>query len=408
MNDVLCAIDIGSSLCHVLIGRPAENGRLEVLGVGTTPSQGVRHGAIINIDAAIQSVAQALKEAELMSGLKARTAWINVTGKHLAGTNSRGVVAIPNKDRVIQEQDVWRVIEGAQNIRIPADQEIIHVLSREFIVDDQNGIKDPTGMTGIRLEADVHIVTASTTAMTNLRKVVNGVGLHLNGVVMSSLAAAESCLTESDMELGVALVDLGGGVCDVLIYVEGGVAYSTVVPLGGSHVTQDLSIGLKLPVEDAEALKKKHGLALMRLADPTEKIELPASQGRAGRLVLQQQMAEIIEARLKEIFELVDFELVKSGRKGALAGGVVLSGGGVLIADTAELASEVLKLNAELRYPGGLTGFTERIQGPEYACVSGMLQYTRRMARGSFGNETGGSPEQGIMHRLGNWIRNNI
>ena len=409
MSQAICAIDIGSTLCHVLVGRRQSADLIEILGVGTAQSRGVRQGAIINIEAAVQTIEEAVREAELMSGLRVESAWVNVTGKHLVGANSRGVVAIPHKERIITSADVLRVIEGAQNIRIPADQEIMHVLSREFIVDEQSGIKDPVGMTGIRLEADVHIVTAGLTALTNVEKTVSGAGIELSGGVMSSLASAEATLDSSDMELGVALVDIGGGITDILLYIEGGVAYSGTVPLGGMHVTQDLSIGLKIPVEAAEALKKQHGLALSRQADPTQKLELPQVPGRTPRLALHQQIAEIMEARLTELFEMVEHELVKSGHKNALAGGIVLTGGGCLTPATDELASEVIGLGAGIRRPVGVTGFVERVDSPEYSTAVGILHYTNRlMHKPGYHEAVQGGSSSGLMDRLKSWIKNNL
>lgn len=407
MNNHLCVIDIGSTLTHVIVGRPVHTDLIEILGVGTSASQGIRNGAIINIDAIIRSVSDAAREAELMSGLVIDNALVNITGKHIHGDNSRGVVAIPNKDRQITKSDVLRVIEGAQNIRIPNDQEIVHVLSRQFVVDDQHGIKDPVGMTGIRLEADVHIVTAGLTALTNLDKTINGAGIKLSGGVMSSLASAESVLMESDKELGVAVIDIGGGIVDIIIYLEGGVCFSSTISLGGIHVTQDLSIGLKISAETAETLKKQYGHAMMKMVDPVEKIDLPQSASKSPRLVLKQHVAEIIEARMTEIFELVDHELVKSGKKNSLAGGVILVGGACLLPGSEELASECLGLAAELRFPSGIEGFSERVNTSEYATATGMLHYTNRLMSS---NEytPGANDNNGIYEKFKNWFKENL
>ena len=406
MRDYYCAIDIGSSLCHVLVGRPQPDGSVEVIGVGTAPSRGVRTGSIVNIEATIQAIAEAAREAELMSGLVVEEACVNITGKHLHGGNSRGVVAITNKDRVVQHADVLRVIEGAQNIRIPGDQEVIHVLSREFAVDDQKGIKDPIGMTGIRLEAEVHIVSASITALTNLNKSVMGAGIQVTGGVMSSLASGEAVLTEGEKELGVAVIDIGGGISDVVIYVEGGVFYSAVVPLGGIHITQDLSIGLKVPVEIAEVVKKNYGSARVATVDPTERIELPGMSGRASRQVLRQEVAEIIEPRVREILQLVDTELVRSGKKGFLAGGVILTGGTAHLEGIEETAEDVLALTVAARSPLGVEGFVDRVSGPEFATGVGMLHYQSRLADSPEVIES--RPTVGVVSKIKNWIAENL
>ncbi len=410
MKDYICAIDIGSTLTRTLIARPDPAGDLEVLGVGTSPSGGVRAGSIVNIEQTSRAVSEAVREAELMSGLVIDEAFVNITGRHLIGDNSRGVVAISNRDRIVRESDVLRVIEGAQNIRIPGDHEIIHVLAREFIVEDQGGVKDPVGMTGVRLEALVHIVSAGGTALANIEKTVNAAGVNVASCVMSSLASAEAVLSEGEKDLGVAVLDVGGGVTDILVYAEGGVAFSAIVPLGGIHVTQDLSIGLKVPVEVAEMVKKSYGSAMTALTDPTERIELPGIPGRAPRSVLRQEIATIIEARLKEIFELADRELVKSGRKGQLAGGLALTGGTCILEGARELSEEVTGLGANLLSPTGLSGFAERVSGPEFATLVGLVHYAGRLS----GVEQKNAPllragaGGGLMTRVRHWITENL
>ncbi len=407
MKDYICAIDIGSVLTRVVVARPEANGEIDILGVGTAPSLGVRTGSIVNIDQGIAAISEAAREAELMSGLMVEEALVNVTGRHLQGDNSRGVVAVTNRDRIVRESDVLRVIEGAQNIRMPADQEIIHVLSREFVVDDQDGVRDPVGMTGVRLEADVHIVTAGTMALSNLEKTVSGAGIRVSDGVMSSLAAAEAVLTPGEKDLGVAVADIGGGITDLLIYTEGGVSYSATIPLGGIHVTQDLSIGLKMPLESAEMIKKTRGAAIAAMVDPTEKIELPGMPGRPARRVLHQEIASIIEPRMKEILEHIDAELVKSGRKGQLAGGVVLTGGGSLIEGTRELAEDVFAAGTAVGGPTRITGFVDRVGGPEFAAAVGLLHYAGNIASVDRGVATRGR-EDGFMNKLKSWITENL
>lgn len=407
MKDYSCAIDIGSSLIRAVVVREGTEATLEVIGVGTAPSAGVKNGIIVNIEAVVQSIARATHEAELMSGLVIDEAVVNITGRHLRGDNSRGVVAITNKERVVREPDVLRVIEGAQNIRLPADQEIIHVLSREFTVDDQCGIRDPVGMSGVRLEAEVHIVTAGMTPISNIRKAMSGAGIRIADGVMSSLAASESVLSEGEKDLGVAVVDIGGGIVDIVMYIDGGVYFSSVIPIGGIHVTQDLSIGLKVPAERAEMIKKTYGAAMTSLMDPTEKVEIPGLQGRPSRWILRSQIAEIIEPRMKEIFEMIDTELLRSGRKQYLSGGVVLTGGGSLIEGSAALAEEILGLSVSVGHPMGVEGFADRVGGPEFATAIGMLRYGKRME----GPDADIRPERegpGFFERLKNWISENL
>ncbi len=402
-----CAVDLGSNLCHVLVGRFINDGEIELLGCGSAPSHGVKTGAIINIEAAAQSISEAVREAELMSGIPIEKAMINVSGKHLQSDNSRGVVAVTNKERIVSSADVLRVIEGAQNIRIQAEQDMLHVLSREFSLDNQNGIRDPVGMSGIRLEAEVHIVTAGITALTNLNKALRVSGIELLGGVMSSLASAEALLQTEEKDLGVAVIDIGGGITDIILYVEGGVCYSSVVPLGGIHITQDTSIGLKLPVEAAEFIKKNYGSTNTVMVDPTEKIELPSTAGRPPRHIPRQQLVEIMEARLREIFEMVDAKLVQSGQKSSLSGGVILTGGCSLLEGIEELAENILGLNVSVRGPYNISGFSDRVDTPEYSTAVGVLHYMQRMGRkNSYDNEKLHSSS--LIKRLKNWILENV
>jgi len=405
MKDAVCAIDIGSTVCRILVGRPLSDGSVEVIGAGSAPSRGVRNGAIVNIEQTIQSIGEAAREAELMSGMVVDEALVNITGKHLKGENSRGVVAITNRDRIVTEGDVLRVIEGAQNIRIPADQEILHVLSREFSVDDQGAIRDPVGMTGVRLEAEVHIVTAGITALSNLNKAVSGAGIRLVDGVMSSLASAEAVLGDQEKEMGAAVIDIGGGIVDIIAYIEGGVYFSSIVPIGGIHVTQDLSIGLKIPLESAEMIKKTYGSANIGSIDPVERIEVPPLPGRPGRSVLRQNIAEIIEPRMREIFELVDAELVRSGKKSSLAGGLILTGGGSQLEGAVHLAEETIGLVCAQGIPSGISGFTERVSSPEFSTAVGLLLYG---ARNTEKIETDRMAGGTVLDRLKKWFQDNI
>lgn len=408
MKDYICSIDIGSSLTRVLVGRPSEES-LEIVGVGVAPSQGVRGAIVVNIESAVQGIVQAVREAELMSGLVVDHAIVNVSGRHLKGENSRGVVAVTNRDRVVDHSDVMRVIEGAQLIRLPADHEILHVLAREFKVDDQEGIKDPIGMAGVRLEAEVHIVNAARSALSNLGKAFVGAGIRMHDAVMSSLASAEAMITEAERDMGVAVVDIGGGVCDIAVYTDGGLFYSNVIPLGGIHVTQDLSIGLKMPVEQAETVKKTLGCAREDLVDPTEKVEMPAMPGRQSRWMLLRDVAAIIEPRMREIFELVDEQLVRSGRKQDLAGGLVLTGGGALLEGSANLAEDVFGMPVTVGSPAGLSGFADRVDGPQYATGTGLLKFAARShADMTHHHIPAGRSGGGIIKKIKDWLSENI
>ena len=377
----ICAIDIGSSLFRVLVGRQPsiQENSIEILGLGSVPSAGVKTGSIINIEDASQAISEAIHEAEMMSGVTIESATVNVSGRHLQSENSRGVVAISSQDRTVSSEDVLRVIEGAQNIKIPSEQEVLHVLSKEFNIDEQDGIRDPIGMKGTRLEAEVHIVTAGITSLSNLNKAVSSCEIQLDGGVMSSLASAESFLSRQDKELGVLVIDIGGGVTDLILYSEGGALFSAVLPIGGIHITQDLSIGLKIPMEAAEFVKKNYGSSYAANVDPTEKIELPGVSGRPSRHVLRQKAVEIIEARLREIFEMTVRLFAQSEYNKSLSAGIMLCGGCALLEDIEDLAEEVIGFCSTVQYPRNIKGFSDQVSLPEFTTSVGILQYNQRM-----------------------------
>ncbi|EQA38843.1 cell division protein FtsA [Leptospira inadai serovar Lyme str. 10] len=375
----IVALDLGTSLTKVVVGRPISEYETEIIGTGSFPSSGIKNGAIVNIEATTRSIVEAVSEAELMCGQEITSVVVNVTGKSVRADNSKGVVAITNRDRAVTEPDVVRVIEAAQAIRVPADQEIIHVLSKEFSVDDQTSIKDPIGMTGVRLEAEVHIVTAGITALHNLEKCVEAAGLVEEARVLSSLASSEAVLTSGEKDLGTAVLDIGAGICDLIIYIDGGIAYSAIIPFGGYNVTSDLSIGLKTTIETAELLKKRYGHCTLDEMDPTETVEIPPISGRPARSVLREELVNIIEPRMREIFEMVDAELVKSGKKSFLAGGAILTGGGSLLEGIESLAEDVFHLTVTRARPAGLSGLAERVSSPEFSTAVGLIKYASRL-----------------------------
>ncbi|MDH4199573.1 MAG: cell division protein FtsA [Spirochaetia bacterium] len=401
---MVAALDIGSSKTAVLVARLDSPENIEVIGVGVSPSTGIKAGGVTNIESTVKSIKEAIEEAEIMSGVELDSVVINVTGKHVKGDNSIGVVAITNKDRIINQSDIFRVIEAAQSIRIPADQEILHVLSKFFRVDDQGGIKDPTGMVGVRLEADVHIVTGSTTYMQNIDKAVHEAGIEVADRVLSSLASSYSVLSEGEKELGVAVVDIGSGIIDIVIYVEGGVAYTSTVGIGSQHMTQDISIGLKTPVDAAELLKKRYGTVIAAEVDKDESIEVPSVGDRSPRMTSRKLLAEIMEARMRELLELIDHEIIRSGQKNKLAGGVIFTGGGALVDGLASLAEEVINLGAAVGHPKGFSGIVEKISSPVFSTATGLLQYAAQYT--DF--KTDRKKNTGMLDRMKNWIQENL
>lgn len=400
---IITSLDIGSSKTVALISRVFSQNEIELIGFGVAESKGIKNGAVTNIELTSQSITSAIEEAELMSGVEVEEVIINITGKHLNSLNSSGVIAIVNKDRVIQSSDVFRVIEAARTVSLSSDQEVLHVLSREFQVDDQSGIKDPQGMLGVRLEADVHIITGSKTYILNTEKAIESTGISVVDKVGSSLASSQALLKEDEKELGVAVVDIGAGIIDIIVYVDGGVVYSSTIILGGQHLTQDISIGLKTPMDAAENLKRRYGTVDLESIDPTETIEVPSIGDRPPRIASRKELAEIMEARMREILELIDHELLKSGKKGILAGGVIFTGGGSLVDGLIPLAEEVVQLGASIGYPKGLTGIADKISSPVFSTVSGLLQYWSY-----YGSMDRKKKKGGLMQKIKSWVQENL
>lgn len=401
---IISALDIGSAKTVALIARQLSGEETELLGVGVAPSRGIKSGGVTNIEQTVRSIKEAVEEAEIMSGMEIGDVVINITGKHLHGDNSIGVIAVAGKDRIIEAEDIYRVIEAAQSIRIPADHEIMHVLSKSFKVDDQSGIKDPSGMVGVRLEADVHIITGSSTHMQNTIKAVEEAGIHVNDKIAGSLAGSFSVLSDSEKDLGVAVVDIGAGVMDIVIYLDGGVAYTSVVTIGSHHMTQDISIGLKTPIEAAELLKKRYGSVIADTVDEDEMIEVPSIGDRGPRVASRRDLSEIMEARMRELLELVDHEIMKSGYKNKLAGGIIFTGGGALAEGLIPLAEDVIDISAAIGHPKGIGGISEKIGSPVFAGACGLIRYATRY--GQMASEKRKS--EGLLERMKNWIQENL
>ncbi len=381
MEDIVVGLDIGTTKTCAVIGYLNENSQVEVAGVGVAPSRGLKNGVIVNIDNTSASIVKAIEDAELMAGYEVNSVFAGISGQHIKGENSKGVVAIANRNRTISTVEVKRVIEAAQAIVIPVDREIMHVLSKEFCVDDQSGIKDPVGMSGVRLEAEVHIITAATTSIQNMIKSVAKAGYQHRDIVFNPIASAEAVIGRDERDLGVALVDLGGGTTDVIVYLEGGVAYSSVLPVGSIHITNDISIGLRTSIESAEIIKKKHGCAELSLVDASEMVEVPSVGGRAPRRLFRQELTQIIQPRVSEIMEMVDHELMKSGKKDMLAAGIVLTGGGSMLDGCVEAAERVFNMPVRIGTPVDIVGLKDVVATPQFANGVGLLKYGVRMSR---------------------------
>lgn len=400
---VIAALDLGSSKTVAVIARIASSQDVEIIGLGVVESRGVKSGSVTNIELTVKSIRDAIEEAEMMSAVTIDEVIINISGKNVHGANHNGMVTITGRDRIITHSDVFRVIDTAQNVRIPADQEILHVLSREFKVDDQAGIKDPLGMVGVRLDAQVHIVTAPITQLQNTEKAVEHAGVHVSNKVLSALASSQALLTEAEKDLGVAICDIGSGVIDIIIYIDGGVEYSATICLGGQHVTQDLSIGLKTPIDAAEILKKRRGTARAADIDPMEMVDVPSVGERAPRQIPRRDMALIIEARMREILELIDMELMKSGRKNILAGGIIFTGGGAELEGLVGLAEEVLGLGASVAHPKGLLGIADKVASPPFSTAAGLLLYQAR-----YGEQETQKAGRNLFGKMKSWLQKNL
>lgn len=391
-DSLIVGLDIGTTKVCACIAERNEHGLLEVIGVGVAPSQGLRRGVVINIESTLKSVAAAIESAELMSGREVESVLTGIAGAHIEGINSRGVVAVSGRDREISKEDVARVIEAAKAVVIPMDREVLHVIPQEFIVDDQRGIKDPMDMIGIRLEAEVHIITGSVTSAQNLLKCVNRAGFRVSEIVLESIASSRAVLTEDEKELGVLLIDLGGGTTDVLVHLEGAPYHTDVVALGGNQVSSDISIVLKTPLDVAERIKKESGCCYLPLVDADETVMIPGVGGWPAASIPRQELVKIIQPRMAEIFSLVKEQLDKKDYIRHLGGGVVLTGGGSLIPGAAELALEVFGIPARIGVPDKLRGLVEEYQSPIYSTAMGLVMY---------GGESFRTPEPGMRVRKG-------
>lgn len=388
-------LDIGTTKVCAIVGEPTEAGGIDIVGIGTHPSKGLRKGVVVNIEATVNSIRRAIEEAELMAGGEITQAYTGIAGSHIRGINSHGIVAI--KDREVKPSDIDRVIDAAQAIAIPLDRELIHVIPQEFIVDEQDGVKDPVGMSGVRLEAKVHIVTAQVTSTQNIIKCCNRAGLNVSDIILEQLASAEATLSQDEKELGVALVDIGGGTTDIAIFSKGALIHTSVLSLGGNHITNDVAVGLRTPAHEAERIKQKYGCALASLVAKDETIEVPSVGGRNPRIVSRQILAEIIEPRLEEIFSLVRQEIVRAGCEDMIAAGLTLTGGTSILDGAPELAEQVFHLPVRRGQPQNIGGLVDVVKSPMFSTAVGLVQMGLK-ASGHQGKFRG--RDYGVYHRV--------
>jgi cell division protein FtsA len=397
-ENIIAGLDIGTTKTCAIIGEVTEAG-VDIIGIGTQPSRGLRKGVVINIDATVESIRKAVEEAELMAGAEISSVYCGISGSHIRGFNSHGIVAV--KSREVGESDVKRVIDAARAVAIPLDREVLHVLPQEFIVDDQDGIMEPLGMSGVRLEAKVHIVTAAVTSAQNIVRCCNRTGLEVNDIVLQQLAASQAVLIPDEKELGVSLIDIGGGTTDLVIFSQGAVRQTAVFGLGGNHLTNDIAVGLRTPLLESEKIKSKYGCSLTSMVKKEETIEVPSVGGRRPRVLSRQILAEIIEPRMEEIFTLVHREILKSGYENLIPSGVVLTGGTASLEGLPELVEQIFNLPVRRGYPAGVGGLLDVVNNPMYATAVGLILYGKQNASDGARANTN---HRGLFSRIKNWV----
>ena len=372
MNKIV-ALDIGTNKVAAIIANVNEREELEIIGIGTHQSKGLKKGVVVNIDSTVQSIQRAIEEAQLMAGCSVDSVYAGIAGSHIRSLNSHGIVAI--RDREVFSQDIERVIDAAKAMAIPADQKILHVLPQEFIIDTQEGVKEPLGMSGVRLEAKVHMVTGAVNAAQNIEKCIERCGLTVNGVVLEQLASSYSVLSDDERDLGVCIVDIGGGTTDIAIFTNGAIRHTAVIPIAGDQVTNDIAMALRTPTQNAEDIKIRYACALTQLAKADEVRKVPGVGEKPERELSRQTLAEVVEPRYDELFRLVQAELRRSGFEDLIASGIVLTGGGAKMEGLIELAEEIFHMPVSLGAPRNVAGLKDIVRNPVYATSVGLLQY---------------------------------
>jgi cell division protein FtsA len=401
-GDRIVGIDIGTTKICAVVAEVVDEG-LKITGVGNAPSEGLKRGVVVNVDKTVRSVQEAIDQAERMSDTRITAVYAGIAGDHIRSFNSRGVVAVSGPGNEITMHDEQRVIDAAKAVNIPMDREVVHVLPQDFVVDDQPGIKDPIGMYGVRLEADVHIVTGAVTSAQNICKSIRRAGVEIVDLVLEPIASSKAVLTEDEEEMGVVLVDIGGGTSDIAVFYDGSIRHTAVVGLGGENVTHDVNIGLRTPFKQAETLKREHGCAMASLVNKEDVIEVPGVAGRPPFRVARQELASIIEARMEEIFSMVSKEVRRTDYADLLAAGVVLTGGGAMVQGCAELAEEVFGMPVRIGTPRGVTGLVDAVTQPIYATGVGLVLFGLE-SESRDGQLVSGTSDS-VLGRMKGWVR---
>ncbi|TVO70791.1 cell division protein FtsA [Sedimenticola selenatireducens] len=405
-RNLIVGLDIGTSKVVAIVGEIKPDKQIEIIGIGSHPSRGLKKGVVVNIESTVQSIQRALEEAELMAGCEIHSVHAGIAGNHIRSLNSHGIVAI--KDREVTHSDVERVIDAARAVAIPADQKILHILPQEFIIDEQEGIREPIGMSGVRLEARVHMVTGAVSAAQNIVKCVRRCGLEVDDLILEQLSSSYAVLSDDEKELGVCIVDIGGGTTDIAVFTEGSIRHTAVIPIAGDQVTNDIAVALRTPTQHAEEIKIKYACALTQLAASDETIEVPSIGDRPPRRLARQTLAEVVEPRYEELLGLVQAELRRSGFEDLIAGGVVLTGGSSKMEGLIELAEEVFHMPVRLGVPQYVTGLVDVVRNPIYATGVGLLLFGQQNQTGRLQDLPGGNGFKAIWDRMKSWFQGNF
>ena len=401
----IAGLDVGTTKICAIISEVTPSGQIDIIGLGQSPSRGLRKGVVVNIDSTVEAIKKAVQDAELMAGVEIASVYTGIAGGHIRGVNSRGVIAVSGKNREVARADIDRAVDAARAIQIPPDREVIHVLPQTFTVDDQDGIREPLGMSGVRLEVEVHIVTGAVTSVQNVIKSVNRAGLTVRDIVLQPLASAVAVLMPDERELGVILIDIGGGTTDVALFREGAIWHTSVLALGGDHITNDIAVGLRTPTFEAEELKKRYGSALTALVREDETIEVPSIGGRKPRVLSRQLLSEIIQPRTEEIFTLAAREIARAGLADTATAGVVVTGGSALMEGIPELAEQVFDLPIRRGHPMGVGGLADVVSSPIYATGVGLVLFGgRRRTQGTVLAAHDGTGVRKIIKRMREWF----
>jgi cell division protein FtsA len=405
-KNLIVALDIGTSKVVAIVGEVNPAKEIEIIGIGSHPSRGLKKGVVVNIESTVESIQRAVEEAELMAGCQIHSVYAGIAGSHIKSLNSHGIVAI--RDKEVTSSDVERVIDAARAVAIPADQKIIHVLPQEFIIDEQEGIREPVGMSGVRLEAKVHLVTGAVSAAQNIIKCVRRCDLEVDDVILEQLASSHSVLSDDEKELGVCLVDIGGGTTDIAIFTEGAIRHTAVIPIAGDQVTNDIAVALRTPTQHAEDIKIKYACALTQLANADETIEVPSVGDRPPRRLARQTLAEVVEPRYEELFTLIQAELRRSGFEEICAAGIVLTGGTSKMEGVIDLAEEIFHMPVRLGVPQGVFGLVDVVRNPIFATGVGLLLFGQHNRGAGVAELSANGGMQGLLQRMKSWFQGNF